>query len=243
MALRSIAHFSLIFFAALLWMVAGCQQQSSAPQDTHKENALTDEKTAVITEHGPARTAEPKEADKKDAIHISSTSGTETGEPKTAKKQVDKKAADPAPAASGNKESKKVNYDVNEPFDPEKPKLMGLSIHDTKDHVLKKFGKPQKEYVMEDDISPISVYEYPVFSVGFDTSGKVQFVDVSSGDVNPGLNGLRLGQKKADAIKALGEPDANTDYVMNYEANGIILKLDIDPKTQVINSIKLFGDS
>lgn len=134
------------------------------------------------------------------------------------------------------------DYNVLTPYDTNRPTLMGLSIRETLNVVVQKFGKPASQYTMQDEVDPISVYEYPGFTIGFSKNNLIRFIDVSSSDINPGLNGLRIGQKADDALKAIGKPNSNTDFVLNYVSGGNILKLDIDPKSKVIHSIKLFAD-
>jgi hypothetical protein len=126
-------------------------------------------------------------------------------------------------------------------FNSKQPKVMGLAIQETKEQVIAKYGTPEGSFIMDDPTEPISVYQYEGFSVGFSPDKQVQFVDVNSASINPGLNGLRLGQTTDDAIQALGKPDSNSVYVLSYKTKKEILKLDIDPKTKTIQSIKLFG--
>jgi hypothetical protein len=126
-------------------------------------------------------------------------------------------------------------------FNSKQPKLMGLAIQETKEQVIAKYGTPEDSFIMDDPTEPISVYQYEGFTVGFTPNKQVQFVDVNSAAINPGLNGLRLGQTTDDAIHALGKPDNNSVYVLSYKTKKEILKLDIDPKTKTIQSIKLFG--
>lgn len=119
--------------------------------------------------------------------------------------------------------------------------LMGLTINLSKDVIKAKFGMPDEEYVMDDPNDPITVYEYTGFMIGHNKQNLIAFIDVNSDRVNPGLNGLKLGDSVEIAIQALGTPDTRTDYVMNYKSKETNLKLDIDPITNTINSIKLFG--
>lgn len=123
----------------------------------------------------------------------------------------------------------------------EKPLLLGIAIGDTQENVSKLHGNALSTYVMEDADDPITVYEYDGYHVGFNAAKKVEFVEVTSSDEDPGLNGLRLEQSTADAAKALGKPDSSTDYVMTYKTKSTVLKLDIDTKSKTVQSIKLFG--
>ena len=126
---------------------------------------------------------------------------------------------------------------------PVRDALMGLRLSDTRTTVEQKYGKPETEYEMEDEPNPIAVYEYAGFSVGFDVSGTILFVEITSKDTDPGLNGLRLGHSVKSALDALGEPDTRTDYALSYKTGESVLKLDVDPKTGTIQSIKLFANN
>ena len=126
---------------------------------------------------------------------------------------------------------------------PVRDALMGLRLSDTRTTVEQKYGKPETEYEMEDEPNPIAVYEYAGFSVGFDASGTIVFVEITSKDTDPGLNGLKLGHSVKSALDALGEPDTRTDYALSYNTGESVLKLDVDPKTGTIQSIKLFANN
>lgn len=119
--------------------------------------------------------------------------------------------------------------------------LMGLALHHTSQMVTEMYGSPNNEFMMDDEDQTITVYDYEAFSVGFGEDDGIIFIDVASGNVDPGLKGLRLGQKANDAVEALGNPDTNTNFVMTYNTERTILKLDIDPQTNVVRSIKLFS--
>jgi hypothetical protein len=134
--------------------------------------------------------------------------------------------------------TKTENY---QKFSSANPTLMGLQLSDTRKFVVSQYGNPVRTFVMDDGDSPINIAEYKGFTVGFTEQDKLEFVSIDSASVDPGLNGLRWGDKSDDALKALGMPETNTGYVMSYKGKNAILKLDIDPKTNVIRSIKLFA--
>jgi hypothetical protein len=136
----------------------------------------------------------------------------------------------------------KPKVDASDAYKLEKPTLMGLKLGADKDSVLSRFSKAKDQFVMDEDGDPITVYEFQDFSIGFNKQNQLVFVNVNTPDIDPGLRGLRLGGKSGDAISALGKPDTNTTYVFAYKAQGTMLKLDIDPITDTIQSIKLFAD-
>ncbi|NOU97902.1 DUF4309 domain-containing protein [Paenibacillus sp. LMG 31456] len=148
----------------------------------------------------------------------------------------DQDTPDSKPAAAT-----KPKIDIQDPYNQEKPTLLGLTLNTSLDKVTTKYGKPKSQFVMEDDSDPITVYDYTDFLVGFNQKNLLQFIDIRSSDINPGLNGLKLGQSTNDVFKTLGKPDSNTSFVLTYKSTGAVLKLDIDPKTDKVNSIKLFA--
>jgi hypothetical protein len=168
---------------------------------------------------------------------------TNTATPAQTEKPIAEKSGDHATAASNTKQQPSSDpIDANSPaYSPKQPKVMGLGINEIQQNVVSKYGEPKESYVMDDPTEPITVYQYEGFSVGFNSANKIQFVDVSSDQVNPGLNGLQLGQTTNQALITLGKPDTNSSYVLSYNTATAILKLDIDPKTKTIQSIKLFG--
>lgn len=125
-------------------------------------------------------------------------------------------------------------------YSPEHPSLMSLTLDDTVKEVTARYGNPYNQYVLEDDSDPVTVYDYSQFSVGFDQSEQVRFVEISGNAADPGLGGLRIGESGEQALEALGTPDSNTGYVMTYWTEETVLKLDIDPESNTIESIKLF---
>lgn len=140
-----------------------------------------------------------------------------------------------APAVSPARTTKSFDH-----YTSEKPLLMGVAVGDAKEKTLKLHGKPYSTYVMEDGEDPITVEEYLGYYIGYNKKQLVEFIEITEGDVDPGLNGLKLGQKTEDALTALGKPDASTDYVLTYRTKETILKLDVDPKTKTVQSIKMF---
>jgi hypothetical protein len=136
----------------------------------------------------------------------------------------------------------KPKVEDKDAYQTEKPTLMGLQIGASKDKVLKLFGKASVQFIMDEDTDAISVYEYTDFSIGFNVKSELEFVDVHTSEIDPGLGGLRLGQSQEDAIRFLGKPDTNTKFVLTYKSQGTVLKLDIDPKENTIQSIKLFAN-
>ncbi|MCZ8517985.1 DUF4309 domain-containing protein [Paenibacillus caseinilyticus] len=219
---------------------ASCQNGSSrvsesAPQPGPESPAAQPSRSVVLdlpagppAPELPAAAAAPE-----DKVSLASNTETTAGAGNTppSKETKSKSAA-----------ADKPKIEIKSPYTETNPTLLGLTLKTGADEITGKFGKPKETFVMEDDADPITVYDYTDFLIGFNGQNQLHFVDVRSGDVNPGLNGLKLGDPVANVYEALGKPDANTTYVLTYKATGAILKLDIDPKTQKVNSIKLFAE-
>ncbi len=133
-------------------------------------------------------------------------------------------------------------YHVTDAYDPTSPTLMGFTINDTLDQVIDRFGAPLSESIMNDGTEPLQIYEYPGFILGANSSDQIVFIEVNSTEVNPGLNKLHVGHTVEQARKSLGTPDSLNEYVMIFLADHVITKLDIDPNTNIIRSIKLFAE-
>ncbi|MBD0381016.1 DUF4309 domain-containing protein [Paenibacillus sedimenti] len=220
-----------VAFASLL--VAGCQK-SSVPfaqppieSPAHMQPTVYPSATPVAVSPAPTPTATPVDASKHEAQVAGSSKSDFSDIPQT---------------AASTKPTAKPKVKAEDAYQQEKPTLMGLKLGTLKNDVLDRFGKAKKQFIMDEDDDAIDVYDYTDFSVGFNKQNTLEFVDVHSVDIDPGLRGLRLGQKAQDAITILGKPDSNTTYVLSYKAQGTILKIDIDPKESTIQSIKLFAD-
>jgi hypothetical protein len=137
----------------------------------------------------------------------------------------------------------KTKTESHQKFSSANPTLMGLQISVPRKSVVSQYGNPVRTFVMDDGVNPVYVSEYKGFTVGFTKQDQLEFVEVNSASVDPGLNGLRWGDHADKALKALGMPETNTGYVISYKGKNAVLKLDIDPKTEVIRSIKLFAKS
>jgi hypothetical protein len=200
---------------------AGVNEQSVAGNDDAIVEAGEETASAVK----PSKGKEPKKEPKKEQdIAVSDQSNPSD------KAVKDKK--EPAKAPS---------YNVTEPFDFQKPTLMGFTIHDPLDAVVARFGQPQAESQMADGPRVIQVLEYPGFLFGA-ADKSILFIEVTSDQVNPGLNQFRIGQTVEEAQKALGPADSLNDFVMIYDLDHMILKCDLDPSTRQVISIKLFAE-
>ena len=125
------------------------------------------------------------------------------------------------------------------PFDRDSLHLKGIHLHTSAEDVTKIWGEPLTQLVM-DDQEPIYVMEYEGFSIGCDQEGNITFIEVSEEGMSTGITGLHIGDSEETALEALGEPDQHSGYVMRYISNDEMLRLDLDPKTGIVRSVKLF---
>jgi hypothetical protein len=138
----------------------------------------------------------------------------------------DDKQPDPGPV---------VNYSA------ERPSLMSLTLSDTVDEVTKRYGKPTRQYVQNEEGESLIVYHYAQFAVGFAENRKIRFIEINPTAQDTGLNGLRLGANHKACLNALGDPDTDSGYVLTYRTESTILKLDMDPDSDTLQSVKLFN--
>jgi hypothetical protein len=143
----------------------------------------------------------------------------------------------PSPGASSEP---KPHVEAKDFYTKNKPTLMGLSLNESKDTVIFKFGPVHKQWVMDADADPVTVWMYTDFSIGFNNKDELVFVEVHSKDIDPGLGGLKLGQGADTAYQALGKPTNSTSTTLMYKSQGTVLKIDVDPKQNEVLGIHFF---
>lgn len=225
-------HGSSILLFALI--AAGCDHTTLSSSHIPSETKVPIQTPiAESASASPALIAEPS----------STPSATPSSDPEHAAHVSANSTANGATVPTGtSKQASKPKVDDKDAYQQEKPTLMGLQLGASKENVLKLFDKAVNQFTMDEDADAISVYEYTDFTIGFNVKNELEFVDVHSSEIDPGLGGLRFGQSPEDAIRILGKPDTNTKFVFSYKSQGTVLKLDIDPKENTIQSIKLFAD-
>lgn len=124
-------------------------------------------------------------------------------------------------------------------WDMENPTLYGTSIGDSSDAIAERYGQESDRYSLEEEAGIIQVLEYDGFAVGLNENDKVQFVEVYKAQIPAGLGGLRIGDKPEKAVDELGKPASESEYLMIYNADGATLKLDVNPDSNTIVSMKL----
>ncbi|CAG7650975.1 DUF4309 domain-containing protein [Paenibacillus allorhizosphaerae] len=233
---NSVGYMSALVIVLLL--AAGCQNYKPAPAQP----------VAVQKQEPTATPPSAPEADQEKLAEVTALPQAPANSPADPDSKVALVSSDqPKPEEPQKGEAKpntssKPKIEIKSPYTQEKPTLLGLTLKTSLEEITEKLGKPKDTFLMEDDADPITVYDYTDFMAGFNKKNQLQFIDIRSDGIDPGLNGLKLGDPVADVSKALGKPDSNTSLVMTYKSPGAILKLDIDPKSQKVNSIKLFAE-
>jgi hypothetical protein len=242
---------------ATLAFAAGCSGNGEAPPSVASSATVVDEpaveaepeaSTPPAKSTEPSATQEPKEKPEdgpekdKNSISVASpqTETILTDVPDDLYMNEDDREQ-MQKAEEARQEFNRRNYDVAGKFDPLRPTLMGIALGASADVVTQRFGEPTEKHMLPDESEEAAVFSYPGFTFGI-RDGKVLFVEVSTRSVSPGLNALRLGDSREDAVQKLGAPSADSEYVMSYIADGAVLKFDLDPETDRIHSMKLFPE-
>lgn len=216
---------------AVVLLLASAVALSGCEEKTSPDVLAQPTPTSASATPAPAQTPKAPEDGKND-LSISSDQGNENVQPEP--EATPKPTA--TPTVSDIEEPKLSHYTTAE------PRLLGVSLEDDKPTVLRLLGEPADKFVMEDEASPITVYGYDGSMIGFDDKDRVVFVSVNEGSVDPGLNGVRVGSTSDECHRLLGEPDQGSEFVLSYRSAGAVLKLDVDPNSEVIHSIKLFEE-
>jgi hypothetical protein len=126
-------------------------------------------------------------------------------------------------------------------FQPEFPSLGGIKLGASDKDVFAKYGLPIDTYPLPGDKQSIEIWEYKGISIGINTKNAVVYVEITSSDVNTGIKGLSNGMKGTEAGLLLGVPEGDLTNVLTLEVTGGWFKLDLDPDTQKVLSMKLLS--
>lgn len=119
-------------------------------------------------------------------------------------------------------------------------RLMGYTIDQPRQEILTALGAPTAKHVIKDPTGEVQIHQYSGFTIGYNSSNRIEFIDVHDATADAKLEEIQVGQPVSGVTEKLGEPASQSDYVVNYLQDGIYLKFDIDPQQQTIQSIKLF---
>jgi hypothetical protein len=137
--------------------------------------------------------------------------------------------------------SSELDYSQHAGNDQSVPRLFGLAVHDPLESVLAALGAPHTKFTMQDGIQAVDVYQYEGFQIGIDAQQAVLFIDVFGPQIDTGIPEIYIGGLADEVKNVLGEPTGQTRALYIYEYDEAVLKLDLDPATGRILSIKLFA--
>lgn len=131
---------------------------------------------------------------------------------------------------------------ADQAFEPKSPSLAGIKLGASDKDVVRKYGLPADTYPLPGENIKIDIWEYADgFSIGLNDSNKVVYVEIISANVGTGILGLFSGMDGTQASELLGiESDEQTN-VLRAEVSGGWIKLDLDPDTQKVLSLKLLS--
>ncbi|OXS58050.1 hypothetical protein B1A99_15585 [Cohnella sp. CIP 111063] len=119
------------------------------------------------------------------------------------------------------------------------PSLAHLKLGYTDKEVVKRYGLPEETYPLPGDEETIEIWEYDGLSVGLNEQDKVVYIEISSKKVDTGIENLDYGMNGSQAAELLGLPGDGQMNVLSLEVTGGWLKIDLDPDTQKVLSLKL----
>lgn len=219
--------------SALVILLSGCQLTDQTNVDRNRnDNANVKDEQRDATKNGPQNTY------LKDSTEVANAGNNKE---QAAESETDLEASSAKNGSTSLEKSR--DEKKSDSWDSELPKLHGISIGDSNEHVVDQYGQEKDSYKLEEKSGSIHILEYDGFSVGFDDKGSVQFVEVYDSIIQPGLMDVKVGDKSEKVLEQLGKPDRHTDYQLAYEGSGAMLKLDLDPKNNEVVSMKLFAVS
>jgi len=228
---------------AALALSVGLVSCSSAPQVSPPPS-----------ESAAPRTADPSREPSLPEEFVSATDPVEargsvspaTSEPDRSSKPPGDKAAEsaePPVEISSNKGNKPAPQQppAKPAFQPKSPSLANLKLGTSDKEVVKLYGPPDEAYPLPGDGQTIDIWAYDGLSVGLNEKNKVVFVEILSGKADTGVAGLRWGMKGSEAAALLGIDEDDATNVIALEVGGGWIKLDLDPDTRKVLSLKLLS--
>jgi hypothetical protein len=126
-------------------------------------------------------------------------------------------------------------------FQPQSPTLGGIGLGASEKDVFEQFGHPLDTYPLPGGAQTVEIWEYNGFSIGLNSHEQVVYVEITSADVRTGIHGLANGMNGTEAAKLLGLTNNDQSYVLALEVTGGSFRLDLDPETQNVLSLKLLS--
>ncbi|MDG0790098.1 hypothetical protein OMP38_03945 [Cohnella ginsengisoli] len=131
----------------------------------------------------------------------------------------------------------------DKPFS-QNPRLGGISLGMTLADAEAEIGGPAGDsYTLTEAGHTVELREYGGLTIGVDSSEHVVYVEISSASVSSGLPNVEVGSPTADAARSLSLKAVPSSSSMTSDVEGGILRLDLDPVTDEVVTIKLIGSS
>lgn len=193
----------------------------------------------------PIRTLPSTQPIQEDATHTEeSTSEPEAGASPTttAISQDQQNSTAPSVEASTMEPNQKnEEFPAESVFEPESPTLGGIRLGTLEKEVFEHFGLPIETYPLPGGTQTIEICEYNGLSIGLSSKGRVVYVEITSAAVNTGIRGLTNGMDGSKAAQLLGLSDNEQTHVLTLDVTGGLFRLDLDPDTQQVLSLKLMS--
>lgn len=218
---------------ALAFILVSCSASSPSASPTANESA------ASVSPKPSASGQFPGAADFRDAPGPSGAPEVHPAPP-----SAEEKNSPPAVEASAVHPLEEEPAEPEKPpeakaFQPRSPSLAGIRFDMTSKEVADRLGAAKDTYPLPGDERTIEIWEYEGLSIGLDDRDRVAYVEISSSEVNTEIKGMQLGIDGAQAAELLGlETDERTN-VLTAEVSGGWLKLDLDPDTRKVLSLRL----
>ncbi|MFC5405738.1 hypothetical protein [Cohnella soli] len=158
------------------------------------------------------------------------TTNSEHNDPSDA---VEASKLEPSPPKAGSSKEAAFNF--------KSPSLANIKLGDTDDVIIKKYGLPVESYPLPGDEGTIDIWEYDGLSIGLDETSAVVYIEVNADKAKTGILGLKLGMEGSDAAKLLGIPVDGMSNVLTAKVTGGWVKLDLDPDTRAVLTIRLLS--
>lgn len=211
-------------------LAAGCQQAAPAPEPSTGVNKGKAQNQNSYTQGNTPQKAYLKDLGKE-------------GENTNIPDDIDNpEPGGSASTESTNKDKVVVAADGEVPqWNTKNPSLLGVAIGDSNAVMNKLFGAANDVYRIDDATDSIEVHEFKGFAIGLNEKDEIQYIEVYDAAISTGLGGIRVGDKGETAVKVLGKPSTQNNYIITYTGENTLLKIDLDTEKNQIVSIKLLA--
>lgn len=108
---------------------------------------------------------------------------------------------------------------------------------------MSKLGEPTEIYSLPGDTNAVEIWQYSGYSIGLSAHDKVVYIEVTSPEIATGIKGLTIGTQGTTAAQILGIDSDNSTQVLTLEVTAGWFKLDLDPDSQSVISLKLISNN